>query len=48
MVANLLWAQEEHTRDLPAEPWVFGVVGFVVLLALIAGVLVFGKGRPHA
>jgi hypothetical protein len=48
MVANLLWAQEEQTRDLPVDPIVFGLSVFVLLLVLIVGVLIFGKGRPHA
>jgi hypothetical protein len=48
MVATLLSAQEEHTRELPADPIVFGLVAFALLLALIVGVLIFGKGRPHA
>jgi hypothetical protein len=48
MVANLLWAQEEHNRDLPLDPIVFGVSVFAFLLVLIIGVLIFGKGRPHA
>jgi hypothetical protein len=48
MVANLLWAQGQHTRDLPVDPIVFGVSTFAVLLVLLVGVLIFGKGRPHA
>ena len=37
MVANLLLAQEEHTRELPADPIVFGLVTFGFLLVLIVG-----------
>ena len=48
MVTNLIAAQEEHTRELPADPMVIGAVTFAFLLVLILGVLVFGKGRPHA
>jgi hypothetical protein len=48
MVSNLVVAQEEHTRDLPMDPVVFGLVTFVFLLVLVFGVLMFGKGRPHA
>jgi hypothetical protein len=48
MVANLLWAQEEQTRDLPVDPIVYGAAVFVFLLVLMVGVLIFGKGRPHA
>ena len=41
-------AAEEHTRDLPAPPIVYGLVAFVILLALMLGLLMFGKGRPHS
>jgi hypothetical protein len=39
-------AEEGH--ELPAEPLVFGVVAFALLGALLLGVLMFGKGRPHS
>jgi hypothetical protein len=39
-------AEEGH--ELPAEPIVFGLVAFALLAALLVGVLMFGKGRPHA
>ena len=48
MVANLVVAQEEHTRELPMDPVLFGLVVFVFLLVLVLGVLMFGKGRPHS
>ena len=41
-------AAEEHTRDLPADPIWIGLTAFVFLLALMAGLLMFGKGRPHS
>lgn len=41
-------AAEEHTRDLPAPPIVFGLVTFVIFVVLIVGLLMFGKGRPHS
>ncbi len=47
MASTLSWAQEEHLRELPADPVVFGVATFVLLLLLMVGVLIFGKGRPH-
>ena len=47
MSALLVLAAEE-TRELPAHPIVYGVVSFALLLALLLGVLMFGKGRPHA
>jgi hypothetical protein len=48
MVANLLMAQVEHTRELPVDPIVFGLGTFAFLLLLVVAVLMFGKGRPHA
>ncbi len=41
-------AAEEPLRDLPADPLVFGLISFVVLITLIVGLLMFGKGRPHS
>jgi len=38
----------EELRELPAHPLVFGVVAFVLLIALLLGLLMFGKGRPHS
>ncbi len=43
-----LAAAEEQTRDLPASPIVFGLIAFVLLLAMLLGLLMFGKGRPHS
>jgi len=39
---------EEPLRDLPADPLVFGVVAFVILIAMLVALLMFGKGRPHS
>lgn len=47
MSADVMFAAEEHLRDLPAPAWVFGVVMFAILCTLLIAVLVFGKGRPH-
>lgn len=41
-------AAEEHTRDLPAPPIVYGLVTFAILLVLMVALLMFGKGRPHS
>ena len=41
-----LAAEESH--ELPASPIVFGLIAFVILGALLLGVLMFGKGRPHS
>jgi len=47
MSAPLVIAAEE-LRELPADPLVFGAVAFVLMLALLLGLLMFGKGRPHS
>lgn len=42
-----LFAHEEELRHLPVEPWVIGAVTLGILMVLLIGVLLFGKGRPH-
>ncbi len=48
MLTTVLAQGAEETHELPADPLVFGVVAFAILGALLLGVLVFGKGRPHS
>jgi hypothetical protein len=48
LLTTVLAQGAEQTHELPAEPLVFGLVAFAILAALIVGVLMFGKGRPHA
>ncbi len=38
----------EVVNELPVEPIWFGITVLVLLLALLAVTLIFGKGRPHA
>jgi hypothetical protein len=45
---HLIAAVEEQTRDLPAPPVVFGILAFTLLMVLMVGLLMFGKGRPHS
>ncbi|MDQ3484244.1 MAG: hypothetical protein M3445_02340 [Actinomycetota bacterium] len=47
LAASYLTA-EEPLRDLPADPLVFGVIAFVILLVMLVALLMFGKGRPHS
>ncbi len=45
-LANGLLAEEGHAgRELAAEPWVFGLAAFGVLLVLLLVTLSFGKDR---
>ncbi len=48
MAMTALTAAEEITRELPADPLVFGALAFGLLLALLLALLMFGKGRPHS
>ena len=38
----------ETTREIPADPVVFGALAFGVLMVMLLALLVFGKGRPHS
>ncbi len=46
MTLGLILLETEHKLPMPA--WVFGVVGFVLLLALLLITMAIGKGRPHS
>jgi hypothetical protein len=48
MPLTYLAAAEEQTRDLPAPPYVIGLITLLLLLAMLVGLLMFGKGRPHS
>jgi hypothetical protein len=48
LLTTVVAQSAEHSTELPADPTVFGVGAFAILLALLVGVLVFGKGRPHS
>lgn len=42
---QLLAESESQGRELPAEPWVFGVGVFLLLVVLLAITMSFGKDR---
>ena len=48
MASTLFLAAEEHTRELPANPYVIGAMTLALLLVMMAALLMFGKGRPHS
>jgi hypothetical protein len=48
LVRTVLAQGAEETHELPVDPWVFGLVALAILFALLIGVLMFGKGRPHS
>jgi len=39
---------EAEVRELPAPPWVFGLIAFGILIALLLITLAIGKGRAHS
>ncbi len=47
-MALISLAAEEKLRDLPAPPIVFGLLAFAILIVLMVGLLMFGKGRTHS
>ena len=46
MVLGLILLEAE--RELPMPAWMFGVVAFVLLVALLLFTMSVGKGRPHS
>jgi len=48
MAYALVAATAETTRSLPFHPLVFGALAFALLLLMMLGLLMFGKGRPHS
>jgi hypothetical protein len=46
--SSLLASESGHANELPAEPIVIGLLALGLLLALLVGLLMFGKGRPHS
>ena len=45
LAGRLLAVEGEHGRELPVEPWVYGVGAFGILLVLLLVTLSFGKDR---
>ena len=45
MTSALMTSATETGRDLPADPWVFGLGAFVLLVVMLLITLSFGKDR---
>jgi|tagenome__1003787_1003787.scaffolds.fasta_scaffold20926049_3 hypothetical protein len=45
VVRLLAVESESHGRDLPLEPWAFGLIAFGLLTAAMLVTLMFGKDR---
>jgi hypothetical protein len=48
MMPGLTLLETEIVRELPAPAWVFGLIAFVILMALLFITMAIGKGRPHS
>ena len=44
----MLEAEAEALNELPIPAEAFGVIGFLLLLAMLMITLSIGKGRPHS
>jgi hypothetical protein len=44
----VLLEAEGAVPSLPTPTWVYGVIGFVILLIGLLVTLSIGKGRPHS
>jgi len=47
MTAYALTLLQTET-ELPAPAWVFGLIAFVILMALLFITIAIGKGRAHS
>jgi lipid-A-disaccharide synthase-like uncharacterized protein len=47
-IAVWLADETEPLREFPLPAWLYGVIGFGILLVMLIGTLAFGKGRPHS
>ncbi len=48
MSSTLLTLAVDREHDLPMPPLVIGLLSFVLFCVVMAALLMFGKGRPHA
>ena len=48
MTLGLTLLEAEAARELPIPAWGFGVIAFLLLMALLALTWSIGKGRPHS
>ena len=48
MTLGLTLLEAEAARELPIQAWGFGVIAFLLLMALLALTWSIGRGRPHS
>lgn len=44
----MLWGVTLLETELPVPTWVFGLITFGILMALLFITIAIGKGRPHS
>ncbi len=47
-MSSALIALADRKHDIPVPPYVIGLTIFLFFCVLMAALLMFGKGRPHA
>jgi uncharacterized membrane protein len=47
-ITSFVTAAAEHSEKPAVHPYLVGAVTLVVLLALLLGLMMFGKGREHS
>ena len=47
-LTSLITLAAEHSEEPPVDPYVVGAVSLAILLALLLGMTMFGKGRDHS
>ena len=45
---GLILLETEVVNELPAPAWVFGLIAFVILIALLFITIAIGSGRVHS
>jgi hypothetical protein len=48
MSSSLITMTVEREHELPMPPLVIGLLIFAFFCVVMMGLLIFGKGRPHA
>lgn len=47
-LTSLITVAAEHSGEPAIHPYWVGAIAFAILLALMAGLTAFGKGRDHS
>lgn len=47
-LSSVIAVAAEVSEEPPVHPYVVGAIAFAILLALLFGLMMFGKGRDHS